>query len=160
MAIAGESNGAVRNLWTGKIQRGFRDVDGRARAREVTSHMRPVAELPGRHMIFPAEIPGVMRMVRKIARGLCHHHKLLTPVLDEQVWADVSRFRIPDEYLDEMYLGYVHPQVARYRYAVIGEFDIHSVWLIEFFGRTEFMCIVYDSVAARQTAEVSGTKAA
>jgi hypothetical protein len=34
-----------------------------------------------------------LRIVRKIVRGLCHHHNLLSPVLDGQVLADIHAFK-------------------------------------------------------------------
>ena len=153
ITIAGEPNFAVNDLWTGKIQRGFSQVDGRKRAGQLASLMQPAEGLPNRYLIFPAQIPAVLRIVRKIVRGLCHHHRLLTAVRDEQVLADILRFQIPDEFSHDMHLHCVHPQVARYQYTLIGEFGIHSAWLIEFFNRTPFVCIVYDTIGTRRAAE-------
>ncbi len=158
IAVSGEPNSAVSNLWSGKIRRGFTYRDGRSRAHEVARHLRAVPELPGRYMIFPAEVPGVLPIVRKITRGLCHYHGLLSPVADEQVWSDVKRFEIPPEFLQAMRTADANPQVARYRYCRVGEFGMHSAWLIEFFGRTEFLSIVYDTTAARQEAQQAGNK--
>jgi hypothetical protein len=103
-------------------------------------------------MIFPAEIPSVVSTVRKIIRGLCHHHELLTAVADEQLWVDVSKFQIPEELLAEMSVHTVNPAVAEYRYSMLQEEGMHSFWLVTLFGRTTFIGIVYSSVAAMRAA--------
>jgi hypothetical protein len=64
-------------------------------------------------------------------------------VLDEQVWADVQKFEIPPEFLTEMTSAHVEEDVLQYRFGVIEDPDIHSCWLLRFFARTPFFCIVY-----------------
>jgi hypothetical protein len=53
-------------------------------------------------MVYPARDARVMRLVRKVLRGLCHHHALLPPVHDDQAWADIQRYNVPSEFLVEM----------------------------------------------------------
>lgn len=78
LLISGESTLVVDELWRGKTRRSFEQVDGlRMGARGTRS--------------TPANDPRFMRVQRKVIRGLSHHHKVLTAVSDEQMWADVQR---------------------------------------------------------------------
>lgn len=90
LALAGQSNQAVTELWKAKITGSLKRGDGLRRAQDVFAIMRPV---PGstNYMIYPADDPRVLKSVRKIARGLARHHGLPWPVDDAQVVADVLR---------------------------------------------------------------------
>lgn len=71
LLIAGETNAAVRELWEGKTRRSFTYGDGRRRARDLAALMVPVQTAQGeRHMVYPAKDERVMRVVRKVIRGL------------------------------------------------------------------------------------------
>jgi hypothetical protein len=100
-------------------------------------------------MIYPAKNERVTRVVRKIVRGLCHHHDLMSSVLDAQVLVDVHRFVIPPEFMEEMTRGNTDEDVLKYQLGLIDDPDIHSGWLLTFYGRTAFLCIVFKSVEAR-----------
>jgi len=90
-----------------------------------------------------------MRIVRKVIRGLCHHHYHLSPVLDEQVWADIQKFSIPEKFLAEMITADVDPDILTYQHMMLDDDpDIHSCWLLRFFGRTPFFGVVYRSIEA------------
>ena len=92
LLVSGESNDPVTELWNGPAARGFRDVDGLRRLRDLASLLRPVVvDGQPRHMIYPAQDPRVLRVVRKVVRGLSYHHELWAPVSDGRVWADVMR---------------------------------------------------------------------
>src|SRR4051812_33325135 len=88
MLLSGHPTPVVRELWAGKVRRSFMYCDGGRRARDLVAQMVPV-QTPQRerHMVYPGRDRRVVRIVRKVVRGLCHHHGLLPPVLDEQVWA-------------------------------------------------------------------------
>ena len=88
LMMAGEANDAVTDLWSGKTRRALRDVDGYRRASDLLSIMEE-AQVRGvvRHKIFPARDPRVLRVVRKIVRGLVYHHGLGAAVPDTAVWA-------------------------------------------------------------------------
>jgi len=154
LLVAGEATPTVRELWDGKARRSFGYSDGRRRIRDLVSQMVPVPTASGeRHMVYPGRDERVMRIVRKVVRGLCHHHELLSPVADAQVWGDVQRFEIPPEFLAAMTSAHAEEDVLQYRFGVIDEPDIHSSWLLRFFERTPFFCIVYQSVEARKRVE-------
>jgi len=150
LLLSGNPTAAVHELWQGKVRRSFVQPDGRKRARDLIEQFVPVATPKGeRHMIYPAKDERVLRIVRKIVRGLCHHHGLLSPVQDEQVYADIQRFEVPPEFLAEMTSTHADEDVLQYRYGVVHEPEIHSGWLLNFYDRTPFHCIVFRSLAAR-----------
>jgi hypothetical protein len=154
LLLAGEPTPAVRELWEGKTRRSFAQADGLRRARDLAVQLVLVRTPDGdRHMIYPAQDERVLRIVRKTLRGLCHHHGLLSPVHDGQVLADIHRFAILPEFLAEMTLGDTEGDVLEYRYGLVDEPDIHSGWLLTYYGRTPFLCIVFRSLEARARLE-------
>jgi hypothetical protein len=108
--------------------------------------MKPV-EIAGaeRHMIYPGEDPRVMRVVKKIIRGLCWHHDLPSPVADSQVWADVLKYVVPQEFLDEMPIHHREKDIVEYRYLPLTYEDMHSLWLLTFFEKRTFIGVVFKS---------------
>lgn len=152
--ISGESNAAADDLWKGKTLRSFDHVDGTRRVRELAEQMVPV-RIGGaeRHMVYPARDERVCRVLRKVIRGLCHHHQSFTAVPDNLVWVDVQRYEIPPEFFDEMKSGHVEPDIFSYRYAVLDDPDIHSFWLLRFFERTPFIGMVFRSALSRARVE-------
>jgi hypothetical protein len=148
--LCGEKNPVVHELWEGKTRRALAEADGRKRALDLAIQLVPIKTPDGdRHMIYPAKDERVTRVVRKIVRGLCHRHNLTSPVLDAQVLVDVHRFAIPPKFLDEMTRGNTDEDVLKYQFGLIEDRDIHSGWLLTFYGRTAFLCIVFKSVEAR-----------
>ena len=82
----------------------------------------------------------------KVVRGLCHHHQVMSAVPESQVWVDVMKYRIPEEFLMEM--TYVTPReqnIAEYRYSVLEDHGIHSAWLITFFEKVTFIGLILSS---------------
>jgi hypothetical protein len=150
LLISGDITPVVSELWQGKTRRSFDHVDGLKRARDLHAQLVPVQTSQGeRHMVYPGQDERVMRIVRKVVRGLCHHHKLLSPVLDEQVFADVHLYQMPSELLAQMTSAHAEEDVLQYRFFIIDDQpNIHSCWLLRFFNRTPFFCIVYRSAEA------------
>jgi hypothetical protein len=155
LLISGESTPVVDELWHGKTSRSFEQVDGLRRRRDVRHRLVPVQMAGGeRHKVYPADDPRFMRVLRKVIRGLSHHHKVLTPVSDEQMWADVQRFAVPPEFLAEMTVAHADPDIIEYRWAVLpGDEFVHSCWLLKFFGRTPFIGVVFHSAEALLASE-------
>lgn len=159
LLLSGDPTPAVRELWEGKIRRSFAYADGVKRARDLAVQLVPVTTPEGgRHMIFPARDERVLRIVRKTVRGLCHHHGLVSPVHDAQVLADIHRFVIPPEFLTEMTRGDIEGDVLEYRFGLIDEPEIHSGWLLTYYGRTPFLCIVFRSPEARARLEAGAAE--
>src|SRR5262249_3265782 len=109
LVISGPPNPVALALWRGRVLRSFEKSDGRKRTRDLVAEMVPTAD--NRHMVYPARDERVMRIVRKVARGLCHHHGLRSPVPDGEVWADHHRYEIPPAFLAEMMVGHVEEDI-------------------------------------------------
>jgi hypothetical protein len=98
-----------------------------------------------RYAVYPGEDERVMRVARKAIRGLCHYHQVMSPVSDRRVWADVLRYEIPQELLKEMEYHHREKGIVEYRYQVLNDPLIHSVWLLTFFERRTFIGMVSTS---------------
>lgn len=159
LLISGERTPVVDELWYGKARRSFDQVDGIRRLRDIAHRLVPVLiDAAQRHKVYPADDPRVMRVLRKIIRGVSHHHKVLTGVSDEQLWADVQRFAVPPEFLTEMRLAHADADIIEYRWAIFrGDEFLHSCWLLKFFERTPFIGVVFHSAEAMLASAGSAT---
>ena len=159
LLISGEPNAPVRELWEGKTRRSFGYVDGPRRLRDLLAQMVPIQTPAGeRHMVYPGRDERVMQVLRKVIRGLCHHHNLLTAVKDGQVWADVQQFEVPPAFLADMTFAHVEADILSYRFGEVEDEDIHSFWLLTFYERTPFLGIVFRSLESRARFEASAQK--
>jgi hypothetical protein len=103
LALAGEPNEPRRELWETTIRRSFKEKDGVRRVRDLIEILRPVEiDGNGRHMVYPGQDDSVLRIVKKIIRGLCHHHGVVTAVSEKRIWADILKYQISEEFLSEM----------------------------------------------------------
>lgn len=155
LLCCGDSSPIVNELWYGRTLRSFDQVDGVRRCRDVARQLVPV-KVAGvnRHKVYPADDSRFMRVLRKVVRGLSHHHDVLTPVSDGQLWADVQRFPPPPEFVAGMTAGHADPDVLEYRWATLqGDEFVHSWWLLKFFGRTPFIALVFHSPEALAASE-------
>jgi hypothetical protein len=146
LLVSGEPNEAVRELWQTKAHRSFGKIDGHRRISDLLEQMQSVeTELGEQWAVYPGKDERVMRVVRKVIRGLCHYHRIMSPVSDQRVWADVLRYRVPPEFLSEMEYHHREKDIAEYRYQILDEPPIHSAWLITFFERRTFIGMVSTS---------------
>jgi hypothetical protein len=89
---------------------------------DLATQIVPVETPEGqRHMIYPAKDDRVLRIVRKIVRGVCHHHGLVLPVQESQVLADIQRFEVPSKFLAEMTHCHAEADVLQYWFGVVDE---------------------------------------
>jgi hypothetical protein len=146
MLMAGEPNAAVIELWGGPVIGSFNKPSGPRWLRDLYEQMVPVDTPTGpRHLVYPARDARVMNVIRKIVRGLCHYHHLGTAICDRRVCANVQLFEVPDLFRPEFVNHSLGDHFCRYSYVDIremGDGDLHSVWSIEFFGRTRFFGLV------------------
>jgi hypothetical protein len=145
MLLAGESNELVADMWKGKAARRFAQKDGRRRVKDIVTLMKDVViEGETRSLIYPADDPRVIRVVKKMVRGLCHFYELETAVPEDEVFVDVMRFQTPPGILADMAYDERDPQVARWWYWVDegDEEYVRSAWLIEIYERTRFVATV------------------
>ncbi len=123
LVLAGESpNATRRELWNTTILSSFNELDGLRRRQDIIKKMKPVEVANSeRYMIFPGEDDRVMRVVRKIIRGLCSYHKVMSPVSDKQVWADILKYVVPQELLNQLTSYHREQDIVEYRYQVMNE---------------------------------------
>ena len=143
LALAGEPNEARRELWKTTIRRSFGKSDGTRRLKNLRETLHPV-EIDGkaRHKVYPGQDDRVIRIVKKVVRGLCHYHRVMSAVSERRVWVDVLKYQVPEEFLSEMAYEHREQDIAEYRYRVLRESGIHSAWLITFFQRITFVAMV------------------
>jgi len=68
---------------------------------------------------------------------------------------DHHRYEIPPAFLAEMIVGHVEEDIFDYKYAVIDDPELHSAWLLRFFQRVPFFCLVFQSIEARHRIEMA-----
>ncbi|TPI13053.1 hypothetical protein FJW06_15490 [Mesorhizobium sp. B4-1-3] len=161
VTIAGDANPAVKELWDGPIMRSFGQVDGRRRALDLYALMQPVPQDPSnRYRIYPGSDPRILGTLRKIVRGLSHHHGLRSAVRDDEVFADVLKANVPDEIVLSLQAGDAEPDILSYRYGRIEDSPgLESGWLLRFYERTMFIGLVFESAAVKRRLEADGALA-
>ena len=142
LLLAGKKSSVVGELWE-TTRRSFDKDDGRKRLNDLFIQLKPVETPDGnQYMVYPGKDERVIRIVRKVVRGLCYHHHVIWPVSDQQVWADVMKFVVPQQFLDEMAYCHREKDIIEYRYQVLNESEIHTAWLLTFFERCTFIALV------------------
>jgi hypothetical protein len=145
LLLAGKSNDLVADMWHGKAARRFAEIDGQRRLKDVIKLMKDVVvDGSDRSLIYPASDLRIIRVVKKMVRGLCHYHRVETAVPENEVFVDVMRFQTPTGILEGMAHDERDPRVARWWYWVNdGDDDApRSAWLIELYERTRFIATV------------------
>ncbi len=142
MILAGESNSVVYELWDNTL-RSFDKIDGHKRLSDIFEAMKPV-DIDGikQHMVYPAKDEKVVRVMKKIIRGLSHRHNVLTVVPDTRIWVNVLQYQVPELFLKEMQYAHVEKDIVEYRFQILNDNEIQSAWIITFFERVTFVGIV------------------
>jgi hypothetical protein len=141
LVIAGDpTTSEKKELWEDTINRSFFKVDGLKRRNDLIVHLKQV-RIDGqiRFKIYPANDPRVIRIVRKIIRGLCFHHISISPIHDERIFVDVLKYQIPEEFIAQMEYHDRDRDIVEYYYKVLNEDEIHSVWIITFYRTVTFL---------------------
>ena len=89
-------------------------------------------------MIFPANDNRVLRIIKKIIRGLSYHHKNQVISSDSMIWCDVQRFIVPDYLKNSMESNQVEDDIIKYHYEFYLDKDIWSSWIITFYEKITF----------------------
>jgi hypothetical protein len=143
LALAGEPNAALNELWSGPIRRSLARGDAPRRARDLIRLMEPVVvEGQERWKIYPARDDRVLRVVRKVVRGLSYHHGVEAAVADTRITADVLRYAIPPGCFDDQLAQHRESDICRYWFIDEASDDVRSTWLITFFDRVTFVAWV------------------
>jgi hypothetical protein len=128
LLIAGEPNAAVHELWKAKAWPSFGKADGKRRLRDLAEQMKPViVDGQERSAIYPGNDPRVIRVIRKIIRGLSSFHGLESAVPETRVWADVLKYRLPEELAQNLKFDHREEDICRYEYGLIAEPEIDSL---------------------------------
>jgi hypothetical protein len=139
VVLAGKANILVQELWETKVTRSLDRPDGAHRARELFEHIEPVTvDGQDRYMIYPGRDERVLRVARKIVRGLSHFHKVESALSDERVKAEVVTYEIPDDVLNSGTLYTHEPGVLWYWHKKFDDEEPMSVWILTFFDRLTF----------------------
>lgn len=145
LLLAGEPNDPVRELWATSIARSLKEKDGYRRACELVERFVPVTgDGQDRQMIYPGEDPRVIRIIKKIVRGLSYHHRVEDGIQDERIRADVLRFAVPDDLWDTGTFLRTGSDIFRYWYKRfdLDDKELTSLWILTFFDRRDFIAIV------------------
>ena len=142
LALAGPPNESRKQVWS-VIKRSLQKEDGARRTEDLYGVLKWI-EVAGRErcMVFPGEHERVMRVIKKIVRGLCSYHKIMSPVADEQVKASILTFSLPDIIDEAMIKQHRDSDVVEYKYQVVEQFGINSLWILKFYKVTEFVAAV------------------
>jgi hypothetical protein len=146
LVLSGDNpNEPRQELWQGPINRSFDEPDGQKRISDLLEIIRPIMTENGeRHLIYPGEDKRVLRVVRKVIRGLAHFHGLVPYVSDEKVWADVLKYDVPGGLLKGLSYQHREPDIAEYLFEKTKDGEIHSAWMIRFFEAPTFVGLVYE----------------
>lgn len=142
LMLAGDNPNQARiEKWATSVRDSFAHPDGPKRLIDLVDRLEPaIVDGRARHRVYPDRDERVLRVVRKIVRGLSFHHGLTWPVQDEWIHAEVLRYRIPPGFEDEIEgVGWYHVErdVLEYRFGA-GEDGVNFWWLLTFYEACTF----------------------
>jgi hypothetical protein len=145
LVIAGDPANEIKvELWKTTISRSFNQIDGFRRLKDLSEQMKPVlVNGKERYKVYPGKDIRVERVIKKIVRGLCYYHEIETPITEDEIFVDVLKYEIPEWMLNEMVLHEERDSdIVAYRYIVLNQDDMQSMWLITFYRTVTFISIV------------------
>jgi hypothetical protein len=86
-------------------------------------------------MIYPGNDERVLRIIRKIIRGLSYFHQIESAVEESRIWTDVLKFHIPQDLIDSVTFLHRQPEIFRYWYEAYDEGKLTSAWHLTFLER-------------------------
>jgi len=146
LLVAGQSNAAVQELWQSAFRAMTAAADGRRRLFDLVDQLVPmIVDGEERRVIYPARDPRVVRVIRKMVRGLCAHHRVATAVPEERVWVDIIDPPPPPEVLATVELHHVERDIIEYWYndRLVEHPPLQSVWFLRLFERRNFVALVW-----------------
>jgi len=146
LLLAGSRNEPVDEIWKTKMVPSLAEPDGFRRARDLVDRFVPVTvDGEDRQMIYPGRDARVLRIIKKIARGLSRHHRIEDGVSDARVFADVLRYSVPDDLWSKGTFHKGESDVFRYwcrTYDNEVEKELSSLWILTFFEQRDFIAVV------------------
>lgn len=123
----------------------MKEKDGLRRINDLVERFVP-ATVDGEHrnMIYPGEDPRVIRIIKKIVRGLSHYHGVEDEVDDARIRADVLRYSVPDDLWSTGTFCKSGSDVFRYWFKSfdVDDKELSSLWILTFFDRRVFIAVV------------------
>ena len=146
LVLAGDPPNAPRHeLWQEKVVPSFDEPDARRRLDDIISIMKTLpVDGEERQKIYPADDPRVLRVIKKIVRGLSHYHRLGSPIGDAEVWADILRYQVPSEALSRMAHHHREADIVEYAFEAPSAEGVRSSWLLTFFQQVTFVGMVLE----------------
>jgi hypothetical protein len=142
-----------RELWDSTIKRSFEKDDGGRRVADLFNQMKSIETGNGeRHAVYLADDKQVIRIVKKVIRGLSHYHEIMTAVPEELVWADILRYQVPQDIAEGMHYCHRDPNIVEYKYQEVNVDEIGSVWVVTFFKAMSFVGIIHPASALATSA--------
>ncbi|MGC2212808.1 MAG: hypothetical protein WA602_06380 [Silvibacterium sp.] len=142
--VAGPANDSVRELWQAKVVPSLDERDGRRRVLELLERTETVTVAGQERLkIYPASDERVLRIVKKIVRGLSRHHEIESIIGEARILADVLREPIPEDILSAGTFYDYEPEIFSYwllRQQIEGE--LRTLWRLRFFKRLDFFAAV------------------
>ena len=121
------------------------ESDGFRRAKDLAERFVPViVDGRERNMIYPGEDERVIRIIKKIVRGLCHYHQVEDGIDDARIRVDVLRYSVPGDLWSTGTFYKRGSDIFRYWYTRFDddERELRSLWILTFFDRREFIAVV------------------
>jgi hypothetical protein len=144
LVVAGDSPTPEKTeLWSTTIDRSFAEIDGLKRLADLAKQLVAVKhDGVDRHKIFPGKDDRVVRVLKKIVRGLNYFHGINPPPTEEKIIVDILKYFIPEEFINIMEYHERDEDIVEYRYQLFEDEEFQSVWLITFFKTVTFIAIV------------------
>jgi hypothetical protein len=121
----------------------FYKTDGMRRATELRERWEPVTvDGKQRWMIYPGKDTRVVRVLRKIIRGLSSFHGVESQIEESRVWVDVLNYPIPDYLIEGEMFHHREEDILTYWYQSVEEDELRSIWFLKFFDRRTFIATV------------------
>ncbi len=121
------------------MMRSFQKIDGKKRASEV---LKQIVNTQEGDKIFPLKDEGFNLILRRIVRGLSHHHELESEVRDERVVCVPAKYEIPPAFRAQITWHTISEGFFKYGYASVSESGVASFWDLRFSTHIRFYGVV------------------
>jgi hypothetical protein len=159
LVLAGESNAPVKELWKTKIVRSFERGDGQQRVRQALEHTAKVQiEGEDRRIIFPEQDERVIRIIKKIVRGLSHFHGVESAVAENRILVRMHDAELSEGTLEPGDVSGSFPEIVRYSYKKDETTDSKPIWILTFFDRLTFVALVGTSKTRPNIVTIPGKR--
>jgi hypothetical protein len=136
-------------LWETSVRSFDKPISGRGDVWAIASQLvsSPILNEYGRpyQRIFPCRDPRVVRVLKKIIRGLAYSHRR-DVIADERVAVTARPLPLPIEIHEGLAPVYTVPHVFKSRAYFSDTGDFHSFWVLEFFDNVRLMGWIWDEV--------------